>query len=123
MNKWTDDNENSIIKFVNEKNIEDKNKIFTNELLELIENLIELNYNKYNTYDRYSTYFKLSDVSEDILTQVYEQLQKFNPEKIRHNRSGMAYVSTIIRCKLADEQSKYIRNKKTLVSLDNIENI
>ena len=123
MNKWTNDNEKSIIKFVNEKNIEKKNKIFTNELLETIENLIELNYNKYNVFDQYSKYFKLLDIKEDILTQVYEQLQKFNPEKIRHDRSGKAYISTIIRCQLANEQGKRIKDKKMLISLDNIENI
>lgn len=115
--KWTDDTEKSIIKFVNEKNIERKNKIFTNELLELIEELIVLHFNKYPNF------LELNEIKEDILTQVYEGLQNLNPEKVRHDRSGKAYIIQIIRCKLANEEGKYFKAKKMLVSLDKIGNI
>ena len=115
--KWTDDIENDLIRFVSENDLDKKNEIFSNKLIEPLEDEINC------VYDRYGHLELSKEDKEDILTRIYEEVQKFNIKKIKNNRSGFSYVRTIIRCSIANIECKYIKEKRTLTSLDVIKNL
>ncbi len=109
---FNSDVENFIICFKKASNIEEKNKIFVNNIKFSFEKLIE---NLINIYKFYKYTDCVSELKNDCLSFLYENIEKFNEDS---GSKAFSYFNVVARNWLIQRNKEYRNKIKKHINID-----
>lgn len=117
VNYFNDNTQKAIIAYQNTKNVNEKNKIYVNEIMPAFDSLIK---NLINVYGFNVMYENKQDLKNECLEFLYTAIDKFNPNK---GTKAFSYFNVIAKNWLTIKSKQNARKLQTYISLDNKEDI
>ena len=91
MKYWGEEQEEAVVKFNVNENIEDKHKVFVSVIEPAFRKLVE---NIYYTYNFNKILWDREQIEHEVMTHLYEKLSKFDISK---NKKSFSYFGTITK--------------------------
>ena len=119
MKYWGEDQEDAVVEFNTNADMDDKHKVFVDVIEPAFRKLVE---NIYYTYNFNKILWDREQIEHDVMTHLYEKLSKFDISK---NKKSFSYFGTITknwmihRCN-ADKNKRFIDDDNQDIIVQNI---
>ena len=119
MKYWGEDQENAVVEFNTNADMEEKHKVFVDVIEPAFRKLVE---NIYYTYNFNKILWDREQIEHEVMTHLYEKLSKFDISK---NKKSFSYFGTITknwmiqRCN-ADKNKRFIDDDNQDIIVQNI---